>query len=183
MLIFTIRLQKLYPTIETTALIFTWFQTVTKSIYKHIPLPRHNKSAKQVHPLNTSISGGKQLISYDPIGRSFQENQTALIKGQDPDFKNKTINITTKIFQNTLEHFNRDRCFCNKQAAYRFIRFNAELTAKNPSRIDSIRARIDKGLADAKKIFGDCLPIISNLNHSTAITKQSGWVAVPNTVS
>lgn len=109
MLIFTIRLQKLYLTIETTDLIFTWFQTVTKSIHKHIPLP-----AKQVHTLNTSISGEKQLISYDPTGCCFQLNQTALIKGQDPNFKTKIINITTKVFQSTLKHFNRDRCYCNK---------------------------------------------------------------------
>jgi len=59
----------------------------------------------------------------------------------------------------------------------RIVQFAMAIAGGDPSRIDAIKAGVDKGFAEAKKAFGGWLPDISYATYDAVMQKLDKWVA------
>lgn len=69
-----------------------------------------------------------------------------------------------------------DGYFGVEQTSDRIVDFAISIAGGDPTRIDAIRAGVEKGFNEAKKAFGDWLPDISYATYDKVMEKLDAWV-------
>ncbi|SHO50760.1 hypothetical protein [Desulfopila aestuarii] len=69
-----------------------------------------------------------------------------------------------------------DGYFGVEQTSDRIVDFAIGIAGGDPTRIDAIKAGIDKGFSEAKQAFGDWLPDISYNTYDKVMEKLDDWV-------
>ena len=131
---------------------------------------------------SVTYSGAMQMNASDTARYGVLQNLVAnLLKEQGINTKIATGNgeidiaaITPAEAQNLVSE---DGYFGVQQTSDRIFQFAVGTAGGDPSRIDAIKAGIDKGFAEAKKAFGDWLPDISYQTYDAVMKKLDGWVA------
>jgi len=75
-----------------------------------------------------------------------------------------------------------DGYFGVEQTSDRIVEFAIGIAGGDPSRIDAIKAGIDKGFSEAKQAFGDWLPEISYNTYDKVMEKLDDWVNNTTTI-
>ena len=131
---------------------------------------------------SVTYSGAMQMSAKDTARYGVLRNLVAnLLKEQGINTKIATGNgeidvaaITPAEAQNLISD---DGYFGVQQTSDRIFQFAIGTAGGDPSRIDAIKAGIDKGFAEAKKAFGDWLPDISYQTYDAVMKKLDDWVA------
>lgn len=129
-----------------------------------------------------TYSGNMQMNASDTSRYGMLQNLVAnLLKEQGIDTKIATgsgeINIATITPDEAQNLISDDGYFGVKQTSDRIFQFAVGTAGGDPSRIDAIKAGIDKGFAEAKKAFGDWLPDISYQTYDAVMKKLDDWAA------
>lgn len=75
-----------------------------------------------------------------------------------------------------------DGYFGVERTSDRIVDFAISVAGGDPSRIDAIKAGVEKGFNEAKKAFGDWLPDISYATYDKVMEKLDAWVSNPEGV-
>lgn len=75
-----------------------------------------------------------------------------------------------------------DGYFGVERTSDRIVDFAISMAGGDPSRIDAIKAGVEKGFNEAKKAFGDWLPDISYATYDKVMEKLDAWVSNPDGV-
>jgi hypothetical protein len=135
-----------------------------------------------------TYTGSMQLNAGDEAKFGMLQNLVANL------LKEQGINTTIAVGDNAIDIaaitpaeaqdlVSEDGYFGVKQTSERIFQFAVGIAGGDPSRIDAIKEGIDKGFAEAKKVFGDWLPDISYDTYDAVMKKLDDWVAESRAVA
>lgn len=136
--------------------------------------------------LAVSYTGNMRLSGSDEARFGMLRNLVAnLLTEQGINTKisvgEQTIDLAAVTPEEARELISDDGYFGVEQTSERIFRFAIGIAGGDVSRIDAIKAGIDKGFAEAKKAFGDWLPDISYQTYDAVMEKLDAWVTQSGT--
>jgi len=138
-------------------------------------------SLKSESTLAVTYSGGMKLPSNDEARFTMLRQLVVnLLYEQGINTKitigDSQIDLSTVTPQQAQELVSEDGYFGVEKTSERIFQFAVGIAGGDPSRIDAIKAGVDKGFAEAKKAFGGWLPDISYATYDKLMQKLDKWV-------
>ena len=135
-----------------------------------------------------TYTGSMQLNAGDEAKFGMLRNLVAnLLKEQGINTKiavgGKEMDIAAITPAEAQDLVSEDGYFGVEQTSERIFQFAVGIAGGDPTRIDAIKEGIDKGFAEAKKVFGDWLPDISYDTYDAVMKKLDDWVAESKAVA
>jgi hypothetical protein len=107
-----------------------------------------------------------------------------MLKEQGIDFKIATgdgeIDLSTISQADAQKLIAEDGYFGVDQTSDRIVNFAIAAAGSDPSRLDAIKAGVEKGFKEAQKAFGGSLPDISYDTYNAIMNKLDTWAQTGN---
>lgn len=103
------------------------------------------------------------------------ENFSNDIEGFKVSLQNGTLNVTQADIDQANADLAEDGYYGVTQTSDRLLDFAQALSGGDPSKIQELRDAVDKGFAEAAKMWGDDLPQISKDTYNATMEKFDKW--------